>query len=160
MRVANPWIKCWGCACIWKIAGCFCPERLSSENTTWLGKDSEGTGGDRRQKEGEWQQKNTTWLSADCSTTAHTVQQEHLYTWKHAAHSTQCRHVSIRSQSMFHNLYGADWRVSFYFSQSSNASSCRYRLPGLFHPSSSTTICLNPDQREVLTWHPDQCGPM
>lgn len=59
MRVANPLIKCWGCACIWKIAGCFCPERLSSENTTWLGKDSEGTGGGRRQKEGEWQQKKT-----------------------------------------------------------------------------------------------------
>lgn len=35
---------------------------------------------------------------------------------------------------------------------------CRCQLPSFSHPSSSTSIFPNPDQREVINWHPGQCG--
>lgn len=48
------------------MAGYFCPERLSSETTVWLDKDSEGKGGggeiEERKKEND-SKKYTTWLS-------------------------------------------------------------------------------------------------
>lgn len=131
MWIVNPLIKWLGCACIWKMAGCCCPERLSSETTTWLGKDSAGERerGEkikhRREKEGEWQQNPSpdSALIAALQHIQHACTPIHLRACCTFKPTAQCEGVSFSSLNMFPDLCDADIRFSFCFSQWSNGPS-------------------------------------
>lgn len=114
-----------------------------------------------RKKEND-SKKSVTWLSIDCSTTAHTT---HVHTHTPAsvlhiqANSTMWGSVFQQSKHVSWSMW-CWYTLQFLFLSMIERAECvsnhawflvcSCQLPSLTHPSSSTSICFNLDQREVL----------